>query len=337
MIFLVFADSAYCAENKYSGKRWGFSHMLATPASDFAWSRDGKHLSFRAEINDVSYIYRIRDVWKVIKGQTVPGKLKLDLLFTINAPVKFFKFAPDMTKAAYSVSEGGGYSMYVVTFGLKKTRRLTYGMAPDWSPKSDRIVFYFMSSKGRYGIAVINPDGSGFKILSERGDWDPIWSPDGKSISFLSSRDYAGNTTEYSNIYIMTLSPKSIMQVTRDKNIFQKNIEWSPVGKKLVYETFRGVEIVDIPTRKRKLIVNAGDYPIGHAFKPTFSPDGRWIFYRKERGMGIFQHNTQEEVVIGGSNAWWGPVLGPQGEKIVFSVFGSGQQAGIWVVEAFNY
>ena len=121
------------------------------------------------------------------------------------------------------------------------------------------------------------------------------------------------------------------------KNTFQKNVRWSPVGRKLVYETYRGVELIDVPPAKRKLIVNAGEYPIGHAFKPFFSPDGRWIFYRKERGMGIFQYNTQEEVIIGGSNAWWYTELGPYGEKIVFSILGSGPQGGVWVVEAFDY
>lgn len=327
----------FAAESRYSGKRWGFSHMIATPGADFAWSKDGRHLYFRVVSNDISYIYRIRDVWKVIKGQTVPGKLKTELLYTIRYPVKFFKFSPDLTKAAYSVPEGGGYALFTVTFGSSpQARRLTFGMAPEWSPKGDKIAFYFMGSNGKYGIATINPDGSGLKILSALGDWSPVWSPDGKSLAFISSREYSGSS-EYSNIYVMRLNPLSIMQITRDKNTFQKNVRWSPVGRKLVYETYRGVELIDVPPAKRKLIVNAGEYPIGHAFKPFFSPDGRWIFYRKERGMGIFQYNTQEEVIIGGSNAWWYTELGPYGEKIVFSILGSGPQGGVWVVEAFDY
>ncbi|MCQ2736371.1 MAG: hypothetical protein MJ234_04050 [bacterium] len=336
-LFLFSFSCAFAAENKYAGKRWGFSHMVSTPGCDFAWSKDGRHLSFRVVRNDISYIYRIRDIWKVIEGKTLPGKLKTELVYTIHSPVKFFKFSPDLTKAAYSVSEGGGYALYCVTFAVQKTKRLTFGMAPEWSPKGDKIAFYFMGNNGNYGIGIINPDGTALKVLSALGDWNPVWSPDGKSLAFTSSREYSKGTTEYSNIYVMRLSPLSIMQVTKDKNAYHKNVKWSPVGRKLVYETFRGIEIVDVPPNKRKLIVNAGEYPVGHSFKPFFSPDGRWIFYRKEKGMGIYQHNTQEEVVIGGSNAWWDTVLAPYGEKIVFSILGSGSQSGIWVVEAFDY
>ncbi len=336
LLFFSFVPESFCAENNYAGKRWGFSHLVATSATDFAWSQDGRHLCFRVVENDFSYIYKIRDVWKVVSGKTMPGKLKLDLMYQIKSPVSDFVFSPNLMQAAYCISEGGGYSLYVVNFSANKSKRLTYGMAPKWSPKGDKLAFYFMGAKKLYGIATINPDGTNLKILSELGDWGPVWSPDGKSIAFLSARNYNKGTTDYSNIYVIRQEPYSIMQVTRDKNVFQKNLSWSPIGKKIVYETFRGVELVDTASMSRKLLVSKGDYPASHVFSPFFSPDARWVFYRNEKGMGIYQHNTQEEVVIGGSSPWFSPVLDPSGIKIVFSV-SAAKEKGIWVVEAFNY
>lgn len=335
LCLLLLIVPAAASKNNYSGKRWGFSHLTATQATDFAWSKDGKHLCFRVLKNDISYIYKIRDIWKIVSGKTLPGKLKIDLICSIPSPVKYFEFSPNLMQAAYCVSEGGGYTLYVVNFSAKRSRKLTYGMAPKWSPRGDKIAFYFMSEKKRYGIATIDPDGRNFKPLSILGDWAPVWSPDGKSIAFLSSRQYNPSATDYSNIFLIKMEPFSIRQITRDKNVFQKNLSWSPIGRRLVYETYRGVEMVDITTRARKLIVSKGDYPTLHNFEPFFSPDGRWIFYRNEKGMSICQHSTQQEVVIEGSTMWHNPVLAPDGVKIVFSVKGKGE--GIWVVEAFNY
>ena len=336
IIFLGFSAEVFSADNNYTGKRWGFSQLVATPARDFVWSADGRTLCFRVVQNDMSYIYKMRDVWKVVGGQTLPGKLKLDLLYQIKAPIRDFEFSPNLTQAAYCLSEGGGYSLHVLNFSTGKSNRLTFGMGPKWSPKGDKLVFYFMGSKKLYGIATINTDGKNLRILSELGDWGPVWSPDGRAIAFLSAREYVEGTTDYSNIYIIRTEPYSVMKLTRDKNVFHKNLRWSPIGKKLVYETIKGIELVDTANLSKKSIVSKNDYPGDHVFAPYFSPDARWIFYRKEKGIGIYQYNTQEEVVVSGSNPWIDPVLDPSGVKLVFGV-NQANGRGIWVVEAFNY
>ena len=335
-VLFIFSFQSVLSTNNYSGKRWGFSQLVSTNANDFVWSSDGRILCFRVVQNDISYIYKMRDVWKVVGGQTLPGKLKIDLLYQIKAPVRDFVFSPNLTQAAYCLSEGGGYALYVANLSTGISKRLTFGMGPQWSPKGDKLVFYFMGSRKLYGIATINPDGNNLKILSELGDWGPVWSPDGKSIAFLSARGYNTGTTDYSNIYVIRTEPYSVMQLTRDKNIFHKNLRWSPIGKKLVYETFRGIELADTVNLKQQLLVSKSDYPSKHIFTPYFSPDARWIFYRKEKGLGIYQYNTQEEVVIAGSSPWIDPVLDPSGIKIVFSVT-QDEGRGIWVVEGFNY
>ncbi len=322
--------------------------MTLTKASDLAWSKDGNFVYYRTVADDGSTICRFRDAWMNIRKQdnagnmkleTVPGNLRLETLYKITAPVKYFAFSPDTTKAAYCIPEGGGYALYVVNLATKDTRKLTYGMAPSWSPKSDKIAFYFKGSNGRYCVGIINPDGSNFKVLSSLDDWSPVWSPDGKSIAFLSAREYANNngTMDYSNVFVIKLDPYSITQITRDKNVWQKNLSWSPVGKKLVYQTARGVEISDVPPKTTKVVESSDKYKIDHAFKPVFSPDGRWIFFRREKGMGLIQHNTFQGAPIEGSAPWWSPAVDSTGKKIVFNLWSESSKAGIWVVEAFDF
>lgn len=337
----------YSADNTYSGKRWGYSHMTLTKATDLAWSKDGYFIYYRTVADDGSTICRLRDKWKNIRKQdnsgnmkleTVPGDLRIETLYKINAPVKYFVFSPDTTKAAYCIPEGGGYALYILNLATKETRRLTYGMAPSWSPKSDKIAFYFKGSNGRYGIGIINPDGNNFKVLSALDDWSPVWSPDGKSIAFLSARDYVTKgTMDYSNIFVIKLEPYSITQITREKNTWQKNLSWSPIGKKIVYQSSKGVEIADVPPKSIKLVESADKYRLDHAFKPVFSPDGRWIFFRREKGMGLVQHNTFQGAPIEGSAPWWSPAVDSTGKKIVFNLWSESSKAGIWVVEAFDF
>ena len=67
---------------------------------------------------------------------------------------------------------------------------------PTWSPDGRQIAFGYARDpkQKRYGIYVVNADGSGKRELSRdaRHDfWDPAWSPDGRTLafSFLIPRD----------------------------------------------------------------------------------------------------------------------------------------------------
>ena len=61
-----------------------------------------------------------------------------------------------------------------------------------WSPDGRRLAFATARSGRAYTIRTVGPDGSDPRVLSvsSQGQYDPVWSPDGSTIAFLSWRDY---------------------------------------------------------------------------------------------------------------------------------------------------
>lgn len=62
-----------------------------------------------------------------------------------------------------------------------------------WSPDHTRLAFGVMSTSatGEGGIAVVNADGSGFRVIAAglNQSVNPTWSPDGQTIAFETSRN----------------------------------------------------------------------------------------------------------------------------------------------------
>lgn len=342
LLSMMLLVQSLSAQELYMGKRWGFSQMTATPGSHIAWSPDGKYLFFTVAGDDMTYIYRIKDVWKIIKGRTLPGDIKPDRIMQVQGRITDFCFAHGRMAAAYSIPEGTFSGLYIADMATGETKKIADGRTPRWDPLDKKILFNYRSKNNVYGIAQINIDGSNRETITESGDWGAEWSPDGKMIAYLSSRGFAAGVTNLSNIFVQFFTPPSIKQISHDKNSLQKNISWSPRGKKVVFETYNGVEIIDINNLERKLVIPRGDFYTSHEFQPFFSPDGRWLYYRRENGLGLYQLYTQEEVSIEGTVPWDHLSLSPDGRKVSFSVTQRGPRKdmslrGLWVIEAFDF
>ncbi|MDR2422187.1 MAG: hypothetical protein LBE01_02270 [Deltaproteobacteria bacterium] len=97
-------------------------------------------------------------------------------------------FAPD-GRMAYVSDQAGTASVYVAAGPGSPGVRLSPGgksTDPAWSPKGDKIAFVV----GERDIAIINPDGSGFRQLTggQGRNLHPSFSPDGRMIVFSSTR-----------------------------------------------------------------------------------------------------------------------------------------------------
>jgi Tol biopolymer transport system component len=59
-----------------------------------------------------------------------------------------------------------------------------------WSPDRSRLAFGVMTSFAEGGIAIVNADGSGFRVIAPGPNQsaNPTWSPDGKSLAFETNR-----------------------------------------------------------------------------------------------------------------------------------------------------
>ena len=192
------------------------------------WAPDGKGLIFTSYINrnpDLWYVSA--DGQRVIpvsnrKGLNAAGRFSPDgssiaLALSVKAIPKIFlistsgniikqltnglgndispAWSPDGANLAYVSDQAGSPQIYVIPVAGGVPRRLTlttsYNTDPRWSPRGDLLAFT-AKVEGRFQICVIKPDGSDFRVLTNKGsNQDPSWSPDGRMIAFCSNRDGA--------------------------------------------------------------------------------------------------------------------------------------------------
>jgi TolB protein len=102
-------------------------------------------------------------------------------------------YSPDGRHIVFESDRGGSQQIYVMErrgeLEGAQARRISYGKGrygtPVWSPRGDLIAFT-KSYRGRFSIGVINPDGSGERILSQ--DYlveGPTWAPNGRVLMFF--------------------------------------------------------------------------------------------------------------------------------------------------------
>lgn len=134
----------------------------------------------------------------------------------------------------------------------------------DWLDNSDDLISQiFIANLDSHEIAQLTYTGSNFS---------PAWSPDGKQIAFVSSRD--GNF----NLYIMNSNGNNQQQIT-DFEGDELQPDWSPDGRKIVFvsnlDGNKEIYTIDITTSE----INRLTYHSETDFSPKWSPDGKYIAY----------------------------------------------------------
>jgi Tol biopolymer transport system component len=116
-------------------------------------------------------------------------------------------------------------------------RRLTrnggQNVAPAWSPNGRKIAYERRLGRVKYGpcsgcgralsfeVYVMNADGTMPRRLTRRGA-QPLWSPNGRRIGFVSERD--GNA----EIYVMNADGSGQQNLTRTRDRHESWFTWSP-------------------------------------------------------------------------------------------------------------
>jgi TolB protein len=134
-------------------------------------------------------------------------------------------WSPDGRSIVFSSDRTGSPQIYITDSDGLNVRRLTfegkYNDSPIWSRRGDRITFVSRTKQGRFDLASIGVDGTGFRALTEVGmNENPHFSPDGKHIVFSSTRLGTGD------IYTMDLSGRNQRRLTHDGN--SSNPCWGP-------------------------------------------------------------------------------------------------------------
>ncbi len=143
---------------------------------------------------------------------------------------------------------------------------------------ADRILFLRLGP-AEATLYISNADGTEEHSLTQPGalDYNPAWSPEGDWVAFTSER---GGSAD---LYRIHPDGTGLERLT-DSPAFDDQAAFSPDGKQIVFVSTRSAGYanlwtLDVATRKAKPLStgNGGD------FRPSWSPDGRWIAFSSDR------------------------------------------------------
>jgi dipeptidyl aminopeptidase/acylaminoacyl peptidase len=265
-------------------------------------------------------------------------------------------FSRDGKYIAYSVENndrpGRPYSqVWILDVSSQKSIRLggakEVTSGAEWSPDGQWIA-YHGGQDDQTGLMVAHADGSGGTLLAPvRGTNNPLpmtgkdlaWSPDSKTIAFISAMP--GPETEEANgdpmvitrylykptdseglshfndnrrlhIFVVDLATKQVRQLTNG-TFYEHSIDWSPNSGELLFVSNRepnadqffnydlfALRIADSTIRRLTATENA-------EYRPRWSPDGREIVYQATR-RGL----TDLETTMEDTHVW---LMNPDGSN----------------------
>lgn len=253
---------------------------IETSASNPRWTPDNKHLSFQASKGEDAKT----QVWNLNRngGEAVQ-------VTDVKTGIREFEWSPDGSRLLLMIQD-------------PTPAELTEDEEDDDKPQPhviDRMQFkqdYVGYLDRRRNHVYVYTPGDDAPVQVTSGDFDdsdPVWSPDGKSIAFVSDRSSNADLNYGSDVWSVMVDDDNhpLTQVTTHAGR-DYSPAWSPDSKSVAYITTSGPDIGGsalTPTRhlattrvgqdERNVLTPDLDRNLSN---PTFSDDGKTIYFRLE-------------------------------------------------------
>ena len=248
------------------------------------------------------------------------------------------ELSPDGSRIAYSVTNndqpGRPYSQtFILKLDTQQSTRLGRASSPRWSPDGQWLAYLTGE-----GLTISRPDGAGPILLAPiSGTNHPLpgsgerlsWSPDSKSIAFVSSTpgpepDANGDPmviTRYlykptasegmtrfddnrrMHIFVVDAATKSVRQLTTG-NYYEHSVDWSPDGRQILFVSNHEAD----SDRIFNYDIFTADAASGAVrrltdtknaeYRPVWSPSGKTIAYQGTRRTLTSSETTMEDTHI---------------------------------------
>ena len=144
-----------------------------------------------------------------------------------------------------------------------------------------------------------------------------VWSPDGKSIAYLS------DATGEDEIYVAPQDGSGPARKLTDKaDTYKYEINWSPDSKKILWSDKKlRVQYVDVDAKAVHPVAQAKAWEIRDE---VWSPDSRWVAYSQEEadGLGrVYLYSVEQDKTFAVTDPWYGsfgPAFSGDGKYLFF-------------------
>lgn len=267
-----------------------------------ALSPDGTQVAFFSERGGFTV-----DLW-LADGTT--GKIRRRLLkSTWSSNYETYRFinssvswSPDGRFLASAAKRGPKDDLIIIDVRKNRiARRIDVPLAglltPSFSPDGKQIVFSGLDG-GLSDLFIVNSDGTGLRRLTNDkfADLDPVWSPDGKTIAFVTDRgphtDFT--TLTFGNLRIGLYDLASNTITTLDHMDHGENVspQWSPDGKQIAFVSERtGVSNIYLYDLAARTIAQLTDLYTGVQGITASSPVLSWAHDADRLAFVYYQQN----------------------------------------------
>lgn len=206
-----------------------------------SWSPDGQKLAYSAYVEQEKCCGSVPEVINIFV-QSLQRDEKPEQLTSAQSYDSYPEWSPDGKYILFTSNRTGMEQIYIMNADGLHEYALTTDNKPNfdpkWSPDGTKIVFvslrnekdiskcsdhYLRTRLCNTEIYVMNADGSKQTRITNHltADYEPVWSPDGTRIAFVSMRDELNykncELNCNSEIYVVGIDPKKVTRLTNNQ------------------------------------------------------------------------------------------------------------------------